>query len=326
MITDSFGRTHDYLRISLTDNCNFRCFYCMPNENYDFSPAAQLMQTEEVLQLARLFVAEGVRKIRLTGGEPLVRKDVAEIISELGKLPIELTITTNGTRIQELLPVILSANISHINISLDTLQPEKFKTITRRDAFHQVKSNIELLLRHQISVKINMVVMKGLNDNEILDFIEWTKHSPIQVRFIEFMPFSGNQWTSNKMCSLQEILDTIAQKYSYKHVETSPHDTAKNYTIPAHQGSFAIISTMTAPFCSTCNRMRLTADGKLKNCLFSKTETDLLSALRAGEDILPLIKATIQAKEKELGGQLPKNFETLDAESIINRSMISIGG
>ena len=171
-----------------------------------------------------------------------------------------------------------------------------------------------------------MVVMKGLNDNEILDFIEWTKHSPIQVRFIEFMPFSGNQWTSNKMCSLQEILDTIAQKYSYKHVETSPHDTAKNYTIPAHQGSFAIISTMTAPFCSTCNRMRLTADGKLKNCLFSKTETDLLSALRAGKEILPLIKATIQAKEKELGGQLPKNFETLDAESIINRSMISIGG
>lgn len=326
MITDSFGRTHDYLRISLTDNCNFRCFYCMPEENYDFSQAAHLMQTDEIIQLAKLFVAEGVTKIRLTGGEPLVRKDAAEIISALGKLPVELTITTNGTRIHEMLPVILSSNIKHINISLDTLQPEKFIMITRRDAFHQVKSNIELLLRHKLSVKINMVVMKGLNDNEILDFIDWTKESPVQVRFIEFMPFSGNQWTSNKVCSLQEILDTIAEKHTFQHVETNPHDTAKNYTIPEHKGSFAIISTMTAPFCSTCNRMRLTADGKLKNCLFSKTETDLLSALRAGEDVLPLIKASIQAKEKELGGQLNKDFEHLDAESIINRSMISIGG
>lgn len=326
MITDLFGRIHDYLRISLTDNCNFRCFYCMPDENHDFSPASSLMQKNEIIQLAKTFVAEGVKKIRLTGGEPLVRKDAAEIISELGKLPVDLTMTTNGTRVREMLPVLISANVKHINVSLDTLQREKFTMITNRDAFHQVKSNIELLLQHKIQVKINMVVMKGLNDHEILDFIDWTKQSPLQVRFIEFMPFSGNHWTSNKVCSLQEILATIAQKYSIQSVEAGPHDTAKNYTIPNHKGSFAVISTMTAPFCSSCNRMRLTADGKLKNCLFSKTETDLLTALRAGEDVLPLIKASIQAKEKELGGQLNKNFEQLNTEKIINRSMISIGG
>ena len=203
MISDSFGRIHDYLRISLTDNCNFRCFYCMPEEEYDFTPASRLMQTDEIVQLAKIFVEQGVKKIRLTGGEPLVRKDAASIISELGKLPVELVITTNGTRIAEMLPVLKEAGIKSINISLDTLQPEKFMLITRRDVFHQVRSNIELLLQEKITVKINMVVMKGMNDGEIKDFINWTKYNPIQVRFIEFMPFNGNKWTSNKMYSLQ---------------------------------------------------------------------------------------------------------------------------
>ncbi|RYD77095.1 MAG: GTP 3',8-cyclase MoaA [Sphingobacteriales bacterium] len=286
MIADSFGRVHDYLRISLTDNCNFRCFYCMPEEEYDFTPASRLMQPAEVLALAKIFVEQGVKKIRLTGGEPLVRKDAAEIISALGKLPVELVITTNGTRIAEMLPVLIEAGIKTVNISLDTLQPEKFFMITRRDVFHQVRSNIELLLQHKIAVKINMVVMKGLNDGEIKDFINWTKHNPIQIRFIEFMPFTGNKWTSNKMFSLQEILDVVEKSFVVLPVESSPNDTAKHFMIPGHEGSFAIISTMTAPFCSTCNRMRLTADGKLKNCLFSDGETDLLHALRNKEDVL----------------------------------------
>lgn len=326
MIADSFGRVHDYLRISLTDNCNFRCFYCMPEEEYDFSPASRLMQTDEIVQLARIFVEQGVKKIRLTGGEPLVRKDAAEIIAALGKLPVELVITTNGTRIAEMLPTFLEAGIKTVNISLDTLQPEKFLLITRRDLFHQVRSNIELLLQHKITVKINMVVMKGLNDDEIKDFIDWTKHNPIQIRFIEFMPFSGNKWTSNKMCSLDEILATIANDFTFLPVKAEPHDTAKSFMIPGHEGSFAVISTMTAPFCSTCNRMRLTADGKLKNCLFSDGETDLLSALRNNEAVLPLIHASIWSKKKELGGQLGAHFEQLDADAIKNRSMITIGG
>lgn len=326
MIADSFGRVHDYLRISLTDNCNFRCFYCMPEEDYDFTPASRLMKPAEVLALAELFVAQGVKKIRLTGGEPLVRKDAAEIIKGLGKLPVELVMTTNGTRIAEMLPVLIEAGIKTINISLDTLQPEKFFMITRRDVFHQVRSNIELLLQHKIAVKINMVVMKGLNDGEINDFIKWTKHNPIQIRFIEFMPFSGNKWTSNKMFSLQEILHVVEEDFTVLPVESAPHDTAKHFMIPGHEGSFAIISTMTAPFCSTCNRMRLTADGKLKNCLFSDGETDLLTPLRNNEDVLPLIFASIWSKKKELGGQLITHFENLDADAIKNRSMITIGG
>jgi cyclic pyranopterin phosphate synthase len=326
MIADSFGRVHDYLRISLTDNCNFRCFYCMPEEEYDFTPASRLMQTDEIIQLAKIFVEQGVRKIRLTGGEPLVRKDAAQIITELGKLPVELVITTNGTRIAETLPALQEAGIKAVNISLDTLQPEKFLFITKRDVFHQVKSNIELLLHHKITVKINMVVMKGLNDSEINDFIYWTKHSPVQIRFIEFMPFSGNKWTSNKMFSLQEILEHVEKDFTVIPVKGEPHDTAKSFMIPGHQGSFAIISTMTAPFCSTCNRMRLTADGKLKNCLFSDGETDLLTALRNKEEVLPLIKASIWTKKKELGGQLLTHFENLDTSLLQNRSMITIGG
>ena len=326
MIEDSFGRVHDYLRISLTDNCNFRCFYCMPEEEYDFTPASRLMQKDEIVALAKIFVAQGVKKIRLTGGEPLVRKDAAAIILALGKLPVELVMTTNGTRIAEMLPVLKEAGIKTVNISLDTLQPDKFMLITRRDVFHQVRSNIELLLQEKFTVKVNVVVMKGLNDGEIRDFIEWTRHNSIQVRFIEFMPFSGNKWTSNKMFSYQEILDEIGKEFSVLPVKGAPHDTAKGFMVPGHEGSFAIISTMTAPFCSTCNRMRLTADGKLKNCLFSDGETDLLTALRNQEDVLPLIQASIRSKKKELGGQMVPNFEELDANAINNRSMITIGG
>lgn len=326
MLTDSFGRVHDYLRISLTDNCNFRCFYCMPDEDHEFTPVSRLMQADEIQQIAKIFVEQGVKKIRLTGGEPLVRKDAAEIISALGKLPVELVITTNGTRIAEMLPVFINAGIRTVNISLDTLQPEKFLLITRRNLFRQVRDNIELLLQHKIGVKINMVVMNGLNELEIKDFVDWTKHSPVQIRFIEFMPFSGNRWTSNKLFPLARIMEVIESEFIVVPVAGIPNDTAKNYIIPGHEGSIAIISTMTAPFCSTCNRMRLTADGKLKNCLFSADETDLLTALRSGDDILPLIRACIEDKKKELGGQLNTDFEQIDPVAIHNRSMITIGG
>ncbi|RTY88677.1 GTP 3',8-cyclase MoaA [Flavobacterium sp. RSP15] len=326
MIKDTFGRVHDYLRISLTDNCNLRCFYCMPEENYAFAPASKLMQVEEIETIAKLFVANGVKKIRLTGGEPLVRKDAPRIIESLGKLGVELAITTNGVRINEMLDELLAANIKAINISLDTLQADKFLKITRRDLYHRVRSNIELLLQHGIRVKINVVVMKGLNENEILDFIALTQHNTIEVRFIEFMPFSGNNWTSNQVFTLQEILLKVASKYDVLPVQPEPNDTSKKYMIPGHVGSFAVISTMSSPFCETCNRMRLTADGKLKNCLFSKEETDLLGALRAGQEILPLIKDTIMAKAKALGGQFSGVFEDIDASKLKNRSMITIGG
>lgn len=326
MIIDNYNRVHDYLRISLTDNCNLRCFYCMPEEAYDFTPASRLMQPSEIETLAEIFVAQGVKKIRLTGGEPLVRKDAAKIISSLARLPVEMAITTNGSRVHEMIDVLKEARISIVNISLDTLQPDKFLLITRRNLFHQVRSNIELLLHHGFNVKINVVVMKGLNEDEIADFIAWTAHIPVQIRFIEFMPFDGNRWTSNKVFSLHEILETVSRAYSFLPVQGNANDTAKHYTVPGHAGSFAVISTMSQPFCNTCNRMRLTADGKLKNCLFSTGETDLLSALRRSEDVLPLIQASIKSKAKELGGQFSGTFEKLEAATLHNRSMITIGG
>lgn len=326
MIVDNYNRVHNYLRVSLTDNCNLRCFYCMPEEDYVFTPASRLMQAGEIEVLAKKFVALGVTKIRLTGGEPLVRKDAADIIQRLGKLGLNLTLTTNATRLHEFVDTLKEANVRSLNISLDTLQSDKFNLITRRDQFKLVYDNIHLMLKNNFHVKVNMVVMKGLNETEINDFIEWTKQEPVHVRFIEFMPFTGNRWTSNKVFTWQEMLKVIEEKYSFIHLKNDVHDTAKAYMVPGHKGTFAVISTMTAPFCSGCNRIRLTADGKMKNCLFSKEETDLLSALRKGEDVTPLIHQSIHSKAKELGGQFTTDFKHLHAEDINNRSMITIGG
>jgi GTP 3',8-cyclase len=326
VIFDSYNRIHNYLRISLTDNCNLRCFYCMPEEDYEFTPATQLMQVKEIEALAKIFVELGVNKIRLTGGEPLVRKDAKDIILALSKLPVTLTLTTNATRLHEFIDTLETANVKSLNISLDTLQPEKFNLITRRNTFQLVYNNIQLLLSRGFHVKVNMVVMKGLNENEINDFIEWTKDTAVHIRFIEFMPFSGNRWTSNKVVTLQQILDVVKQKYAYIRLTDEKHDTAKKYMVPGHAGTFAVISTMSANFCGDCNRIRLTADGKMKNCLFSKDETDLLTAFRKGENIIPLIHQSIRSKAKELGGQFTPDFEQLHTADINNRSMITIGG
>ena len=326
MIKDSFGRVHNYLRISLTDNCNLRCFYCMPEEEYEFTPASRLMQPDEIEALAKIFVQQGVNKIRLTGGEPLVRKDADKIFLVLSKLPVTLTLTTNGIRLNNFITVLKEANVRSLNISLDTLQADRFQLLTRRDQFQQVYDNINMALQHGFHVKVNMVVMKGVNDGEIIDFVEWTKEKPVHVRFIEFMPFSGNRWTSNKVFTWQQMMEVIENKYTVARLQDEKHDTAKKYTVPGHAGTFAVISTMSAPFCEGCNRIRLTADGKIKNCLFSKEETDLLTAFRNGEDVLPLIQQSIGNKAKELGGQFTNDFEHLHAEEIQNRSMITIGG
>lgn len=326
MLIDNYNRIHNYLRISLTDKCNLRCFYCMPEEKYEFAPTSLLMQKDEIEALAKIFVSLGVNKIRLTGGEPLIRKDAGQIISVLSKLPVKLSLTTNGSRVHEFAEILNESGINSLNISLDTLQPEKFLLITRRNQFHRIYDNIQLLLKRNFHVKINMVVMKGLNENEINDFVEWTKHAPVHVRFIEFMPFSGNRWSSNKVFTMQQILHIIKEKYEVERLKDEKHDTAKGYFVPGHQGTFAIISTMSANFCTDCNRLRLTADGKMKNCLFAEKETDLLTALRKGEDVASLISQNIRNKAKQLGGQFSTDFERLRPEEIHNRSMITIGG
>jgi cyclic pyranopterin phosphate synthase len=298
----------------------------MPEEEYEFAPASKLMQKDEIEKLAKIFVNLGVNKIRLTGGEPLVRKDAAEIIKTLSKLPVKLTLTTNGSRLHEFVDILDESGVHSLNISLDTLQPERFQLITKRNQFERVFDNIHMLLKRDFHVKVNMVVMKGLNDSEINDFVEWTKHEPVHVRFIEFMPFSGNRWVSNKVVTMQQILDTISKKYEVERLQDEKHDTSKGYMVSGHKGTFAIISTMSANFCGDCNRLRLTADGKMKNCLFAEKETDLLSALRRGEDVVPLIHQNIRSKAKELGGQFTADFEHLHPEEIHNRSMITIGG
>ena len=326
MIVDSHHRIHNYLRISLTDACNFRCFYCMPNEEVEVTPHSKLMSKNEIISLAKTFVKLGVNKIRLTGGEPLIRKDVAEIIEALSLLKVALTMTTNGALIHKYIDVLKKANIQSINVSLDTLNADTFLLLTKRNQFNQVKSNIELLLQHNFSVKVNVVAMKGINDHEINSFVTWTKNHPIHIRFIEFMPFTANQWHHEKVISYKEILSSISEEFDYIKLIDGKNDTTKKYKVVGHQGTFAIISTMTAPFCSSCNRIRLTADGKLKNCLFSKTETDLLVALRNNENIEALIHENFIGKEKELGGQLLSDFTKVDASVLENRSMISIGG
>ncbi|HEU4858245.1 MAG TPA: radical SAM protein, partial [Chitinophagaceae bacterium] len=227
MIVDKYNRVHNYLRISLTDNCNLRCFYCMPEEEYEFTPASKLMQLDEIETLSKIFVDLGVNKIRLTGGEPLVRKDAGEIIRTLSKLPVKLTITTNGSRLHEFVDILDESGVHSLNISLDTLQPEKFQLITRRDQYEKVYENIQLLLKRNFHVKVNMVVMKGLNDNELTDFIEWTKEQPVHVRFIEFMPFTGNRWTSNKVFTMQQMLEVIQEKYEIIRLQDEKHDTSK---------------------------------------------------------------------------------------------------
>jgi cyclic pyranopterin phosphate synthase len=326
MIVDGFNRVHDYLRISLTDNCNLRCFYCMPEEEYEFTPASKLMQADEIEAIAKVFVSKGVNKIRLTGGEPLVRKDAADIIRRLGALGVRLTLTTNGTRLHEFMDVIKAAGITSLNISLDTLDKDRFMLMTRRDQYDRVRSNIALAIREGLHVKVNVVVMKGLNDGEIADFIRWTKDEPIHVRFIEFMPFSGNKWNSDRVMTWQQILEVATDAFDVLPLEREKHETAKKYIIPGHQGTFAVISTMSAPFCGDCNRMRLTADGKMKNCLFSTTETDLLTPHRQGMDIVPLIYQSIRDKKKALGGQFTTDMEKIETSKLENRSMITIGG
>ncbi|WDF66829.1 GTP 3',8-cyclase MoaA [Sphingobacterium oryzagri] len=326
MFKDTFGRVHDYLRISLTDNCNLRCTYCMPDEDYDFTPASKLMQLDEITAIAKTFVDQGVTKIRLTGGEPLVRKDAAQIIQNLAALPVKLAITTNATRLHHFLDLFERVNLRAVNISLDTLQPAVFKKLTQRDQFDEVKRNIDDAIARGFDVKINMVVMQGINESEIPDFVAWTKKAPIQIRFIEFMPFSGNHWNNEKTYTLDQMLNNIQAHYTIEALHNHVHDTTKRYRASGHVGEFAVISTMSSPFCAGCNRMRLTADGKFKNCLFSSKETDLLSAYRNKEHILPLIQQAIHEKAAKLGGQFTENLLTVDSSKIENRSMITIGG
>ncbi|RUT69999.1 GTP 3',8-cyclase MoaA [Flavobacterium cupreum] len=329
ILTDDFGRKHNYLRISLLEKCNLRCTYCMPADGIALSPKASLMTADEILAIARIFVENGVDKIRLTGGEPLLRKDFPEIISKLATLGTAISITTNGILIDRHMAVLKEFKVSNINLSLDTLVSSKFHTITLRNQFEKVIDNLHLLLNNDFKVKVNVVLMKGFNENEIADFVQLTRFLPLSVRFIEFMPFAGNEWDRSKMVSQSEILSELAKVFSSEEIqklEDEKNFTARTFKIKDFQGDFGIISSITNPFCDGCNRIRLTANGKIKNCLFSNSETDLLTPLRNGELITSLISESIRNKKKVRAGMV--TTEEMDDPSLHfdNRSMIAIGG
>ncbi len=327
-LTDRFARTHRSLRISIVDKCDLRCTYCMP-EDQVFLRREELMTREEIATIARLFVKKyGITKISLTGGEPLVRPDVVEIVRELVGLDIKLGLTTNALTLHKHLDGLIDAGLKGLNISLDTFDAERFKKIARRDGFGRVWENIQEAERRGLHVKVNMVVMRGVNDDEILQFVELTKDHPIHVRFIEFMPFAGNHWGRERVYTYAEMLGRIGSAHPVEKLNDDPHSTAKAYRVIGWPGTFAVISTVTEPFCGNCDRLRLTAEGKMRNCLFSREETDLLSALRKGEDITPLIQANVLAKHAMLGG-LPQ-FRSEAQEEVLHdlssRPMVSIGG
>ena len=329
ILQDSHARKHTYLRISLTERCNLRCSYCMPEEGVELSPKSHLMTFDEIYEIAKTFVKHGVTKIRLTGGEPLIRKDISVILKKLATLPVELSITSNAVIIHKYIDVLKQNGIQSINVSLDTLDKKKFMFITKRDQFGIVYDTILRLVKEGFNVKVNAVLIKGINDHEIIDFINFTKELPISVRFIEFMPFEGNQWNFKKMVSYKDVMDCVQHSFNSKKIirlQDSPHDTSKNYSIEGYKGSFAIISSVTNPFCDSCNRLRLTANGQLKNCLFSSTESDLLTPLREGKSIEAIIQKAVLTKFKVRGGM--DTLKKLQEPKLHNknRSMIRIGG
>ena len=329
ILKDTYGRHHSYLRISVTERCNLRCTYCMPAEGIQLSPKSHLMTADEIFKIAQAFVKQGVSKIRLTGGEPLVRKDIDDIIMRLSSLPVTLSITTNAITTHRHIETFKKARIKQVNVSLDSLQTSRFTTLTRRNCLETVQNNINELITEGFEVKLNCVLIKGINDDEITSFIKLSKDKPLHIRFIEFMPFDGNKWNIDKMVSYKEIMNTVNTdfpKTDILRINDNPNDTAKNYQIKGYQGTFAVISSVTNPFCSTCNRIRLTANGKLKNCLFSSNETDLLTPLRQGDSILPYIEKAVTTKYKIRSGmESIEQFKDPDLHGK-NRSMIAIGG
>ncbi|KAK4414397.1 GTP 3',8-cyclase, mitochondrial [Sesamum alatum] len=326
MLADTFGRLHTYLRISLTERCNLRCQYCMPADGVELSPSPQLLSQNEIVRLANLFVSSGVSKIRLTGGEPTIRKDIEDICLQLSNLSglKTLAMTTNGITLANKLPRLKECGLSLLNISLDTLVPAKFEFMTRRKGHERVMKSIDAAVELGYNpVKVNCVVMRGFNDDEICDFVELTREKPINVRFIEFMPFDGNVWNVKKLVPYSEMLDIVVKQFTgLQRIQDHPTETAKNFSIEGHQGTVSFITSMTEHFCAGCNRLRLLADGNFKVCLFGTSEVSLRDPLRRGADdneLRDIIGAAIERKKAAHAGMF-------DLAKTPNRPMIHIGG
>jgi cyclic pyranopterin phosphate synthase len=320
-------REVNYLRLSVTDRCNLRCMYCMPEEGVEFVPHASILSYEEMLHLVKLSVLRGIRKIRLTGGEPLVRKGFISFLERLYGLEgvDEITLTTNGVLLKDYAEDLRKCGICRVNISLDSLKPETFFRITGRDYYAKVWEGIQEAERVGFNpIKINVVVIRGVNDDEILDFARLTFEKPYHIRFIEFMPVGEKSaWTYERFIPGDEILDQIRTLGKVQSVEKNSMDgPAERYKLEGAQGELGLIAALSSHFCHRCNRMRLTAEGHLRGCLFSDQEIDLKTPLRQGRAdayLLELLRMAVETKPD--GHGLIKS-----APRKCIRQMSSIGG
>ena len=323
-LIDTYGRVHRDLRISVTDRCNFRCQYCMPEEGMDWTPREELLTFEEIERLASLLVNKfGIESIRLTGGEPTVRANLSKLIEKLAKLDVDLSLTTNGATLPLIAGDLYNAGLDRINISLDTLDRKRFESLTRRDNLKQVLHGIETAKSVGFDpVKINMVVMKGINDDEVLDFVSYGRENGLVVRFIEFMPLDADEtWEKSKVMPQNEILDLISSKYELEPL-TRGSSPAARWKFVDGPGEIGIIATVSEAFCDACDRIRLTADGKFRNCLFAIEEYDVRKLLRenAGDEkIIELFSHAV--KQKWAGHQIGKSVFIRPS-----KSMSQIGG
>jgi cyclic pyranopterin phosphate synthase len=303
-LIDTFGRLHDNLRISVTDRCNIRCFYCMP-EDVKFGPREQLLTFEEIERVARVAASLGVRKIRITGGEPLVRKDLARLVRGLAAIPgiEDLALTTNGVLLAEQARELYEAGLRRINIHLDTLDRERFIQITRRDEIARVLEGIRVCRELGYSpVKINAVAVKGVIEPDIVPLARFGREHGIEIRYIEFMPVDAlGLWDRSKVLTAAEIVETLSRAIAplVPVPDADPRAPATEYRFSDGVGSVGVIPTVSKPFCLNCNRIRLTADGKLRYCLFAIEEMDIRDALRSGasdEQLACVIRSNVQAK------------------------------
>lgn len=305
-LLDRFGRIHTNLRISVTDVCNFRCIYCMP-EDMVFMPDSALMTFDEILHLTRIFVELGVNKVRITGGEPLVRPGVPALIKQLGQIGglKDISLTTNGIGLITQAQALYDAGLRRINVSLDTLNEEKFEQMTRRKVLSRVIEGLKAAHNCGFNpIKVNAVAMRGFTDDEIVDLATFARENSYQLRFIEFMPLDADDiWGRNMFIPGKEIIEKINAIYPLEPIVLNgeaKNDTAKRYRFADNDNEVGVIPSVSEPFCESCNRVRLTADGKFRTCLFSLTETDLLTPLREhaqDEVIAHLILDAVAQKE-----------------------------
>ena len=300
-LVDSFGRVHTDLRISVTDRCNFRCTYCMPEEGMEWLPREELLSFEELERLARLLVERhGIRSIRLTGGEPTVRAHLPVLVAKLAALPVDLSLTTNGATLQSVAPGLADAGLRRVNVSLDTLQPERFVELTRRDQLDDVLLGIDAALDAGLApVKVNVVVVRGVNDDEVVELARFGRDRGVTVRFIEWMPLDGgDSWSDDQVVTQAEIVEQLNDVFPLEPMTrgTSP---AERFRYLDGRGEVGVIPSVTRPFCEQCDRIRLTADGQLRSCLFSLDDHDLRGPLRSGAsdpELSDAIDACVQAK------------------------------